>query len=209
VLSGLTGTGTYTLGANTKLIIRNSVSVSILDASSNVPNTVEYNGAVQNVVPATYYNLKGNNSGAKSLTGNTIIAGNLDVPLLDINGQSLTINGTTTAQTTYKGTSLSNLTIGSNAALGGNLTFISTLEVLNNLTINKTGNITLGSKLLINGLMSFSSNGKIITTINNKLTLYRRFKIQLCRRSYDKNYKFNRFIYFSCWEGHFVQKSWF
>jgi hypothetical protein len=102
VSTALSGSGTLTQGANSLLTLSGTSGITTLDAATNTPNTVVYNGsAAQTVKATTYSNLTVNNSSGVSITGNT------------------TVNGTLTFTAGNFTTGSNTLTIGSAGAITG------------------------------------------------------------------------------------------
>lgn len=92
---------------------------------------------------------------------------------LNINGNTLTINGNVTGSGLLTGSATSNISVGGSGALGTlyfNQTSAGTNNLLNNLTINRTssGTVTLGNTLNVKGVITPSA-GQLIT--NGNLTL--------------------------------------
>lgn len=113
-------------------------------------------------------------SGIHHLTGigKTItVKEKIDVPLLNLNEYTLTVDGLVTATTKFEGTSNTNLVIGENAIFEAGLNFVTGKQTVRDLTINKTGDITLGTPLTVKRNLTFSSSGKIITSGAAILTL--------------------------------------
>ncbi|HYG38788.1 MAG TPA: T9SS type A sorting domain-containing protein [Cytophagales bacterium] len=113
-------------------------------------------------------------SGIHHLTGigKTItVKEKIDVPLLNLNEYTLTVDGLVTATTKFEGTSNTNLVIGENAIFEAGLNFVTGKQTVRDLTINKTGDITLGTPLTVKRNLTFSSSGKIITSGAAVLTL--------------------------------------
>ena len=108
-----------------------------------------------------------------SLTGTTILS-NISFgtgSVINLNGHSLTINGTVSGTGTYKGSGTSDITIGSSAHAGA-LNFASGGQLIHNLTINSS--VTLGDSVAIvagsnPGTLTVGS-GATLTT-NNHLTI--------------------------------------
>lgn len=145
-------------------------------------STVNFNSTGAQTIPAltssSYNNLTISNAGTKSLGGSITVLGTLNVAhasgILDINGNTLTIQGTTSLAGYLKGSSTSNLVI---AGTGGSSPTIrfnpsTTDTLLNTLTINRTGGgagVTLSTGVAITNLLNIT-NGDLNLN-GNKLTL--------------------------------------
>ncbi|MDA0195346.1 MAG: hypothetical protein O2887_14320 [Bacteroidetes bacterium] len=85
VEGGGAGTGTWEQGSNSILLLKNEVTDIVLDASSNTPNTVDYNGLTDQTLyipsSSTYNNLTLSGSGTKTVTsdGDLTISGDLTI----------------------------------------------------------------------------------------------------------------------------------
>ncbi len=110
------------------------------------------------------------------LSGNFITGSATDV--LDINGNTLTINGTTinfstgipSGLGTLSGSATSNLTLGNTSSSSFNINFTSGKQVLKNLTLLNAANPTLGTPLEITGGAAANSEGTVSITGTSKLT---------------------------------------
>ncbi|MFY7883667.1 MAG: BNR-repeat neuraminidase N-terminal domain-containing protein, partial [Dolichospermum sp.] len=85
----------------------------------------------------------------------------LTAGILDLNGNTLTINGTALGSGTIRGSSTSNLSIGGTGALGTlNLdqTTDGSTNILNNFTLNRitSGTATLGNKTVVTGVLTLT-----------------------------------------------------
>ena len=99
-LNGLAATSTWTQGASRILNYSGAnapMATGILTATAT-GNTVNYNGAAQNVRATTYHHLELSGSGNKTPTGNLVTLGNLTVTngtlLFGATTRTVTINGT-------------------------------------------------------------------------------------------------------------------
>lgn len=108
------------------------------------------------------------------ILNNSVTVNNLILDgTLNINGNTLTINGNVSGTGLLTGSATSNIIIGGSGALGTlyfNQTNAGTTNLLNNLTINRTssGTVTLGNALNIKGVVTPTA-GQLIT--NGNLTL--------------------------------------
>ncbi|MGA2667039.1 MAG: hypothetical protein ABSE91_03030 [Patescibacteria group bacterium] len=141
--SSLTGSGGWT-NAGTGILNDNftgAMGITTLTASAS-GNTVVYGYAgAQTVFPSiTYYNLKIQSSGAKTLTNVSTISG------------TFTVSGTCTA------TTAASMTAGTLTINGG------TLTTGNNLSVS--GNLTISSGGLSNGAYVFSVGGTLSISLN-------------------------------------------
>ncbi len=102
------------------------------------------------------------------LSGNFITGSATDV--LDINGNTLTINGTTTGAGTLSGSATSNVTLGNTSSTSFTINFTSGKQVLKNLTLLNAANPTLGTPLDITGGAAINSEGTLSITGTSKLT---------------------------------------
>ena len=94
---------------------------------------------------------------------------------LDLNGKTLIIEGTTSGTGSFIGSSTSSLIINGTGAMG-NLQFLNTYRILNNLTINRTsgGSVTLRNGLTIEGTFTLTAGdlelGTYTLTCNGGIT---------------------------------------
>ncbi len=78
VIIDLYGNGSLTQGSNSFLYISGNSWIGNLDASTNCPNTVTYDGGAQTINQSNYCNLFLSGTGAKTMqTGTAFISGNL------------------------------------------------------------------------------------------------------------------------------------
>ncbi len=73
-LATLAGTGTLIQGVGATLNLSGNPTISLLTANAN-PNTVNYNGAAQNVIASNYHHLILGGSNTKTLLGNSSLNG--------------------------------------------------------------------------------------------------------------------------------------
>lgn len=151
-------------------------------------STVSFNAVGAQSIPAltssNYNNLTIANTGTKTMAASLTIDGTLSISdaagILDINGTTLTLNGSTSLSGNLKGSSTSNLTIGGSGGSSPTIRFNSaaTDSLLNTLTLNRTGGsagVTLGTNLAITNLVTITNgdlnlNGKIITLKSTSIT---------------------------------------
>ncbi|WP_333666949.1 beta strand repeat-containing protein, partial [Flavobacterium sp.] len=115
--------------------------------------------------------------GNTSLSGATTVSGDLTINngKVDINGNTLTLNGTVTNTTTggLKGSASSNLTI--SGAISPSLSFdqttLGTTNLLNNLSINTTASntVTISNPVVVNGTLT-TALGQTLNMGSNALT---------------------------------------
>lgn len=143
-------------------------------------STVDYNGSGAQSLPAnitTYNNLTISNAGTKTMNGNVQANGTLTIGhasgILAINGNTLTMQGSSSMTGALAGSSTSNLTISGTTGGSPTVNFnpAATDSLLNNFTLNRTGasaGVTLGTNVALINLLTitngvFSMNGKIVT----------------------------------------------
>lgn len=115
--------------------------------------------------------------GNTTLSANTTVSGNLtfNAGKLDINGRTLTLNGTVTNTVTggLKGSGTSNLTISgtTSPSLSFDQTTVGTTNLLNNLTVATTSanTVTIANPVVVNGALSVNP-GQSIDFGTNALT---------------------------------------
>ena len=138
---------------------------------------VTFNGSVlQNINGSnstTFYDVTLNNSAGAVIGLNETISHNLALTsgALDINGNTLTVNGAVSGTGTLSGSATSNLTLGGAA---GSISFTPGSATLKDLTINTGASATLGSPLDITAGASAGSvtvNGTGVLTTGGNLTL--------------------------------------
>lgn len=136
-------------------------------------STVNFNGPNGQIIPGfTFNNLSTSGAASKLLSGTVTVNGNLSSTSLDLNGETLVINGYVPQTTRLKGTSLSNLILGSTSSFENGLSFELGFDQLNDLTINTSNiDLTLATPLTVNGNLKFGTSGYINTTGVNLLTL--------------------------------------
>lgn len=166
IISGATVTisGTFTPGSGTYTLTGSTIEYSG-NGSANIPNLA-------------YNNLTISGTGTKSLTTDLTVSGILSITnssgFLSINGNTLTLNGTTDVSNgRFIGSSTSKLTVSGSTASTTNIKFSQsgTENQLHTFTLNRTGGggATLQSQVdIINTLLL--TNG-ILTTNNNTLAL--------------------------------------
>lgn len=165
--STLTITGTYTPGAGTinnlGTIVLNGSAAQTFPGSSTTVN----NGTAN-----TLTNLTINNSNGVTLNKDLIVSGALTLTAgtFNVNGQTLTLNGSISGAGSLDATSTN-----SRVVLVGTSTVPSQLGgAVSNLTINRSGGVTMGSNLLVNDDLTFTTgtlslNGSELT-LNGTLT---------------------------------------
>ncbi|MBI5214479.1 MAG: hypothetical protein HY960_01865, partial [Ignavibacteriae bacterium] len=184
-VSGLSGTAnlfnvvlngtSLTLGTNSELGIAGSFTITsgTFDATSETPNTVNYNSSgAQSVIVASYYNLNVSNGGVKTPAGNLIIYGNLTI------GAGTTLSGSSYTYTLYghwnnggtfsAGTSTVELVGGVDASIIGTTTFnILTVNKTSTLNILSVNNIVVSILNMTQGRLQ-TGNGYSITITNTR-----------------------------------------
>ena len=170
VATALSGTGGLSNSASATLNIGGTSGITTLTASA-AGNTVNYTLAgVQTVKATSYYSLGASGSGAKSLAGDTTVAGTLtlNTATLAVGANTLTLNGPTIAGTpaNLTTTASSSLVFGGSAA---GVTVPGSVTALTNLTVNNASGVTLGASPTLSGLLTLASG--TISTGANVLTL--------------------------------------
>ena len=156
--TALTGSGTLTQGASATLNLGGTSTITTLTATAN-PNTVNYNGAAQTVLPVAYYHLTLSGSGAKTMIGVTTIGGNLTL------SGSATMTGnagfTVTGALNYGSSGSTALTGSTPVSIG---TFSQTAGTLvdNGNTITVTG--TGAGVWTTNNVGTFTATGTVLLT---------------------------------------------
>lgn len=157
--TALTGTGTLKQDTNANLNIgaaAASLTITGLDATTNTPNTVNYNlNGAQTVKAVTYYYLTLSTGGAKTLTSLTTV------------NSDLTLSGAATA------TTAANLAVGGNLIISGG-----TFTVGSNYTLDVTGTTSVTGTLAnggtaaktYTGAVSINSGGAITVTGTGTIT---------------------------------------
>lgn len=170
----ITNVGTLTMGANAILGIAGTVtfdSGAIFNVTSNVPNTVNYNGSgAQSLVFLTFNNLVVSNGNTKTPSGALTINGSLTI------GTSTTFVGSSFTHS-LAGNWVNNGTFTANTStiqfVGGSDASITGATVFNNLTINKAApsnkitlinNVSAVNLSMTNGNMSTGANTMTITS---------------------------------------------
>jgi hypothetical protein len=180
VSTALAGTGALTQGTNSTLNIGGLSTISTLTATTNMPNTINYNGTIAQVIKCiAYSNLTVSGSNTKSLAcattvnGNMLISsGTLDATVTNYNivllgnwtntggtftprTATVTLSGTTTQIITKaSGETFYNLT----AAGAGSKLLGGPITVSNNLTISSTLDVS-ASNYQINLGRNWVNNG--------------------------------------------------
>ncbi|MBI4931935.1 MAG: T9SS type A sorting domain-containing protein [Bacteroidetes bacterium] len=155
VPTALAGAGSLTQGASSILNIGGISSITTLNASTNTPNLVNYNGAAAQTIkatPTTYYNLQVSKTGGSTGTfgGNTIVNNDFTVTsgIASLGAFNLTVSGMTSITGTFTVTSIT-----------GTKTF-------NNVTMNTGGlwNGTAAETFTINGNVTMAGGTINATT---------------------------------------------
>lgn len=149
-------------------------------------SAVKFNASGSQNVPGVtggYNDLTISNTGTKTMTGDVSVAGTLTLSsasdYLSINGNTLTIQGSTALIGAIKGSSTSNLTVSGSVNNTPTITLNAAASdsLLNTLTLNKTGGggLSLGSNVGITNLLAitngnFGVNGKIVTLKSTSIT---------------------------------------
>jgi hypothetical protein len=163
VATALSGSGTFTVGANTTLTLGGTATVGTLDASAS-PNTVTYSGGAQTVKPAAYNQLILSGSNVKTFAGGSTASGDLTVssPVRAAINATVTVTGTTT--------------VNSGATLSGTGTLNGATVVNGTIAPGPTiGTLTLGSNPSLNGTAvmeinrTASPNADLLTVSGNSL----------------------------------------
>jgi hypothetical protein len=175
--SVLNGSGNFTLSSGAGIITKHSQGISTTAGTGciQVSGTKSYNTGADytfngtaaqvtgNGLPANVHNLTINNSFGVSLTGSVSVNGILDLQVgaVQINGQTLTINGalsrTGVGTGTITGSATSSLSVAGTGAFA-DFYFTNATENLLNLTIDRTGStINLGSDLTIAGILALTN----------------------------------------------------
>jgi hypothetical protein len=138
------------------------MDTGVLDASTNCPNTVNYNRAGnQDIKAGDYCNLITSGSGIKTLQGTTTVAGTLSVNAgtFETAAQNLTVTGTTTVAGTFN----DNSNTGVNTFIGA---------VTNTGTWTTTTSTTTGNLVFRNGITNsgtFNAGGATFNTNSQAL----------------------------------------
>jgi hypothetical protein len=169
----IAGTGAITGGAASNLVINGTGSLGTITMDATTPGTT-------NLIN----NLTLNRTAAGTATmGNSLVVGGaltLTSGILDINDNTLTLNGTTSGSGTLKGSTTSNINIGGTGAMGTILmdaTTPTTTNALNDLTYNRTGggSFTLGNTFNIYGVVThtagtMTTNGNLVLKATDATT---------------------------------------
>ena len=150
--------GTLSTGGGT-LQLTNSYNVNYI--SGSISSGLEISGSGLNNVTVNLTST----SAQLSLAGNLAVSGALYLQqgVLNLNGNTLTINGTinSTASGSIWGSATSNIIVNGTGSVG-TIMLASGWQTLNNLTINigSSGTVTLGSSATVNGTLTLT-NGTI------------------------------------------------
>ncbi len=167
--SGLTGTGSIAADKSSSLTISGSVgTVDTIRFASGFTTTGQF--TINRAITVKL--------GTNLLIDKTPLTGNLitgtATSILDINGNTLTINGTVSGPGTLSGSNTSNLTLGGAA---GTLNFTTGKTVLKNLSLVNNATASLGTQLDITAGTSAGNEGTVavtgtaVLTTNGNLTL--------------------------------------
>ena len=182
VTTALTGTGTLTQGVNSILNITGASSVAALDGSTNVPNTVNYNGTSQTILSASYSILTIANGSANTstlggnVTVNTQLNLNTSTGKLSVAGNTLTIGGTSSpvCAGNWWGVDASiagsTIVFTNTAAITLPSDFFATSTTVQSITMNGSGGVTMGQAITIGTGITFT-NGILTTTTANIITV--------------------------------------
>lgn len=179
--NGQDATSTWVNAAGSRVEIQSGntfMSTGNLDASALNNEVIYARSGTNNIKAATYYNLTAANASTKSLTGATVVLGNLsviDATSFDLNGNNLTLHGDIINNSTLTGNTLNDTGTGTLNMVGSASQTIGGTTAgdysIRNLTINKpSGNVILNDPLEVRGTVTMTS-GKIITDATNILTL--------------------------------------
>lgn len=161
----------FTNGVNSNLTIsRNIPSLGTYNFSS-ANNTVVYNSSIINQIKGTtYYNLIVNASSTKTVTGTTIIGGNLTINsgVVNLNNNNLSIAGnwTNNANTNV----LNQGTVTFNGT-GTQTISRSATESFNNVVLSGTSTVNLGTSISISQNLSINSGTLDISASNYTLNV--------------------------------------
>jgi hypothetical protein len=175
--TALAGAGTLTQGPSGILNIAGSTGIAALDAAA-AGNTVNYTGASQTLVPATYHHLSLSGSGIPVLTGVNTINGNLTlsgtVSITADGGMTVGGNLTIGSGTSFDAATFSHSAKGnwSNAGtfnagsstitLDGTVPQTISGSVFNNLTVSNTAGVSMLTDAVVNGTLSLTSGAFFI-----------------------------------------------
>jgi hypothetical protein len=157
--------GTFTPGSGT-YTTTNSMVVFNASGSQSIPG-----------ITPSYHDLTVSNTGTKSLSSDVTIEGTLTLPsssdFLAINGNTLTLEGSTALTGFLKGSSTSNITVSGSASGSPTVKFNAAASdsLINTFTLNKTAGsagVTLGSNVAITRFLTittgaFDINGHVVT----------------------------------------------
>ncbi len=174
VSTALSGTGSLRQGANSYLYITGTSAITTLDATTNTPNTVDYNGSAQTMHTNNYNNLTVSAAGIKTILAAVDVSGvlNLSNGTIDADGGDyLTISNTSSSAITGGSTTSYILgfvtwTLPSNLASGS--TYTLPLGASSYLPVSVV-NPTTGAGVVTIKLRAYSSNpgGSIDATLSS------------------------------------------
>ncbi|MFT3678920.1 MAG: hypothetical protein QM791_01530 [Ferruginibacter sp.] len=184
----ITASGTLDLGSSTLTQVANNLQFSGLTSTTgniyaDKNSTLTISGTLGTVGTlrfATGGNITGQFNinrpvtvalGSDLTIDKTPLSGNLITgmtnSILDINGNTLTINGAVTGSGTISGSNTSNLTLGGTA---GTLYFTATKQILKDFLLNNNATATLGTPLDITGGAAPNTAGSVTVTGTGLLT---------------------------------------
>lgn len=155
--------GTFTPGTGTYVVTGSTVSFNAT-GSQNIPS-----------INTNYNNLTIGSTGTKTLIGDVSVNGTLNIPsasgFLSINGNTLSLNGTTSLTGSLKGSSTSKIAIGGSAGGSSTIKFNNgaTDTLLHTLTLNRTGGaagVVLGTSIAILNFLNVT-NGTLYVNDKN------------------------------------------
>ena len=152
VSTTLGGSGTLTQSTNASLTINGTSGITGLDATTNTPNTITYNGAAQTIKAVSYYHLTLGGSGIKTITSVNTINGNF------------TLSGTASATATTDITIGGDVTIGLGTVFNGG----SFTHNVKGSWANNGGTFTASTSTInFNGISAANINGSATTSFYN------------------------------------------
>ena len=169
--AGLTSTtGNIYADKNSTLSIRDSLSVGTLRFATGGNITGEFTINRTTLTPTIVQlgsDLTIDRTPSTAFTGNFITGSATDV--LDINGNTLTINGIITGTGTLSGSASSNVTLGNTSSTPFTTNFTTGKQLLKNLTLLNAARDTLGTPLDITGGAAINSEGTVSVTGTSRL----------------------------------------